>query len=59
MSKNETITIEKQIRILELDLMILLSRLKVKEYRVKAEVLEARADLEAMKMKNMMVERDK
>jgi|LGVE01.1.fsa_nt_gb hypothetical protein len=56
MSKNEAVNIAKQIKTLELDLMIILGRLKVKEYRVKAQVLEARADLEEMKVRNMKME---
>ncbi len=56
MSKNEAVNIAKQIKTLELDLMIILGRLKVKEYRIKAQVLEARADLEEMKVRNMKME---
>ena len=60
MSKNETAEIiTKRIKDLELDLMIILGRLKVREYRVKSDVLLARADLEEMKVRNMKMERDK
>ncbi len=53
MSHETAKVIEQQIKVMELDLLIVVQKLKVKELRVRAEVLLARAELEEYKIKGL------
>ena len=58
MSNETAKVIEKQVELMELDLRVALQRLKVKEYRIRAEVLLARADIEESKLEKLEKQRN-
>ncbi len=59
MSKNETTeVIQHQLKVLEVELMIELQRMKVAELGARAKTLIARESVEDFKLRQMIVERD-